>query len=758
MFPFYYCNYPYNDFLLTNKCIDSFSDNFERTDVGNYIIYTHLHSRFLESCGFMFSGTTKIDSRLVWGEEDLVKPVPNLVHNASIGNYTCIAIERSDSKGGERALLSTDFFGTCQIYYFDFDEIIIVSNRYHLLLYAMKQAGFLPHVNWNIAVQYLSCADIFTNQLMNSECLTAETHVVPVESILVVDRGGCHLEASAFGRIVSEKHHLDRIEYESLLVEAIDEIKENLRICYESPRFENVVMDLTGGIDTRIVASAMSNYPELYSRTRAFTFGHGTDLNRGSQVADYLGIRYSTGYSIVHGMGRNNYDITATMKPSEYLALRQSCVVGTDFEPNDGLTDSNVCVEKTLRLTGGTGELATRFYVSQNLGTCTDTAEMVDVGRYLDKSRDILACNHLGDVCEFLYDIIVESNCSSRVMKNEQLLIQRNRYHFNSQWANSFRTPQWQVCQSIAAFKAYSRSIDRFGNRQFIYDLLGLLAPSMRGLPFSRDDDNREMHYFWKGVTPSPVNSSPGFSFELATKLSFLNVPVSSHGHSHHSGEWRQFDIMRYLLFECNRMADILVERFPHQSPIISELKSKVSEYSSTKKGVIIAHAIYRRLSSLVEISDDTPIRFKEYIPPLIAFRYNGENTDPGITDPKSSEECYRRGLAYCRGEGVRKSDLFARYYFRLASKSGLKYMILDYLLLVSDGTEMDRANVRSQLIKYVHDDDSQAIRIFARSLLYEQNPEAEAIGLALLRYSSNLGNEWATKDLLRFCEDSQNQ
>ena len=468
--PYYLSNYPNLDIVLVcgYSCNNDLLGSKFSSFVHNGVTVFHTgHVNDVEDGKCLFSGTMKLDHNLLWGADD-INPHSRLNDYVNcIGNYVFVGFTNDDIR------ISTDYFGTCKIYYYKKSNQVIISNRYHLLLLAMRKIGVCINLDYDEALPYISFSDSITNSLMDENCFVKDTHFVPVSKNLTIRMGRTSFEDSKISDVLNCKHVLSDDEYDSLLNDACEEIIDNLKCTLSSQRFDNYILDLTGGLDSRIVFAALTNISNSQTLVKINTFGSEKEIACASNIAEKLGYQYSHYYSGYQWMNNQNYSQTATMNPQDYLNLRMSCTLGTYFEPEDGLTDSNICFERTLHITGGCGELL-RPYFSQNvIKADTSSNNYFESVKKHSCERSMYSYSDNIQVNKFnsFFSNLINNVDSSIIKKYEYLFLFENRQHFDAEWVNSYRTPQWMPNMSISAFKAFIGTIDRFKNNKFIFDV-----------------------------------------------------------------------------------------------------------------------------------------------------------------------------------------------------------------------------------------------------------------------------------------------
>jgi len=655
---YWYSNYPYCDFFYISSLTEighvsfNLDNHFEPIMIdtnnnSNSVFYYDRRNSLIihDSTQLLLSGVLKANKRLIWGYEDIVNTDTTEDLTNQIGNYTLVKIESYCIE------FSTDYFGLNKIFYYNHNDILIVSNRYELILLVLNKLGISSELNESLAVSYLIMTDISLNQLMTNDTLIQYVKVMDVGNKMLVSGNKVEFVDSEFKKDLNLQLLESENEYYKLLDEASEDIRENLEIVYNSSRFKQIIIDLTGGLDSRIVFSALRSINTNNKPTSIFTFGHGDDLICASQLSNYFGYDYSVLYSHIHGIKPNNLDVTATQTIEEYFSLRNSFVDGTYFEPNDGLTDSNVRLKDTIRLSGGAGEIISRPYVSFNMfESYNRTISKQDIQSYYNKKKkNRLLMDDTSSVdlalyyINFISEIIANSSFTTDILRNEEILLQRTRYHFDTQFNNSFRTPIWEPCQSKIAFRCYITSINMFCNRRFVFNLIEKLDKTSSLFPYANKKDNADSIRFRTDLKASSIqlNQVPDYNYE---KMRELESQITiSYPPGKHIEEWRTFDLKTYLESKIKSNYSKLRRSYTFKTidnAIIGNSIDHIMKSGTTTIGLL--HAWNRKIESILTVVQK-PVKyvFDYYTPPSI------ECTMPiNLIAPLDNKECEKIQLA----------------------------------------------------------------------------------------------------------------
>lgn len=179
-----------------------------------------------------------------------------------------------------RLELLTDIIGMEQVFYFHQDDLWLISNSVRLIERICKHRALDP-VGVSLA---LSMGSVWDNRT-----LLSDIRVIPGGQLWSWKEGDdepnrtCYFKPSELARLRHKK--FTKSDYKRLAAD----LTQTLRIIVQN--FDNIKCSLTGGKDTRFVASLLINagFPVQY-----YTFGKqsGTDAKIAEQIAETFDLNY----------------------------------------------------------------------------------------------------------------------------------------------------------------------------------------------------------------------------------------------------------------------------------------------------------------------------------------------------------------------------------------------------------------------------------------------------------------------------------
>lgn len=475
----------------------------------------HEPRKLSDNSEYIFSGYVFHNGKMLIGETELsdnIKGIQDISENC--GEF-CTALIGNDSIS-----LSSDFFGMVPWFYFDNDELFAASNNYHMLLLLLSDMGVkltmsIPRSRVNIITSGFTYGTAFSADLDVSDCKMNLAY----EEINYSSVGGVYTKRSSLWDILSSKEEWNEDLYEDYIIRARQEIEENCRAAFECPRFDKVVVDVSGGFDSRIVFAAACNLPKslrkkMYTHTRKS--GTPDDIEKASAITN---IYNYPKYSYSKTDSGELYDCSGAINLAQV-----SRTLGT-YSVNSHLYADKYTDYKTLEITGYLGEvilgyMRCRGELDYSLG---DRRLLARIGGcYLHNSVD-----ELQEVFRDQEKIINETlhnydGCECLFKKFQQMYIDyRNRFICGSSHNvenNNLRIP---MLFSKYALKAKWMYFNKFENNQIpdekiSVDLLTALNPLLAVLPFAKSNDN---------VIPAPENLLNPSRIEIIPDTTFVPGP-----------------------------------------------------------------------------------------------------------------------------------------------------------------------------------------------------------------------------------------
>lgn len=432
-----------------------------------------------ENRSSLFSGLARTADRLVFGANDLEANSTEEVYE-SIGDFT---LATRQEWGVE---VRTDYFGIGRLYTYQSANLICISNRYHLLLKLILAADEKLAINRIKARANLQAVNQPFTQNFSTDMDVQGCKTVPPGSILELQGFDLKLRASAIATVLNEptNQEIDEEQYTTQLNKAADEIVDNLRIAIDHPQFDAVRVDLTGGMDARLVFAALSRLDPNRDRVQIHTAdvsGSPSDLPISLALTSKAGFEYDS-------LPRKTSPIASIDSTLENLSFHMGSYFG--LRPETARTR----LPRTLRVNGFYGEISARPYFARQI--FGKPAEAMDSG----------------DFCRFYVDSI--NHTQRPLSRNDELytllrqefeelpgnlpaekldafyLYYRNGLHCSDRWLNHVLAPGWGPLQSKELFSLKWKTFTRSKDVRLQMDITELLDSDLALLPIGRKKDN----------------------------------------------------------------------------------------------------------------------------------------------------------------------------------------------------------------------------------------------------------------------------
>ena len=287
-----------NRSLFLHKIQKMFDEKYVIRCSANGCITISRHEPYVLPDGntLMFSGYVYYHNKMLIGQDETVHSLTSVTTlEEKYGEYCACTMSN------EGVELFSDYFGMVPWFYYHKEGLFVASNHYHLMLHVLK---YCLSVGLNMDVRR-SRVNLITSGFMYGSPFTKDLDVMgchmtlAYEKIIVDEKADYVLKRTSLWDIVNSHEPWDENVYEQYIRAAADEIYDNVKACFEHKRFNKVVVDLSGGFDSRAVFATVTRLPkELQKKALTYTRRSGTpdDVEVASNV---LGVYNYPRYSNV---------------------------------------------------------------------------------------------------------------------------------------------------------------------------------------------------------------------------------------------------------------------------------------------------------------------------------------------------------------------------------------------------------------------------------------------------------------------------
>lgn len=443
----------------------------------------------LEKNGILFSGYVFNKDNFIFGKNDLVKSltIPEIRNiDSAYGEYVVFNIHDNKIK------LSSDFFGMGTIFYYHHNNVFVACNNYHLLIELLS----FNNVNLDIDIDQsrvnLLCTGFELSGSFSRNMDIKDTHILFPHESLVFDMSVNKIDIvnTELFDILNQNESWDPIKYEDYIQRGTTDVLQNTRSIFSNPKFNEIIVDLSGGFDSRVVFAcadslpkAMRNKIRVYSRPSH----NGDDFSIASFIRSIFGYPR---FSYI------NVDIspiiTDTLNFSQ-ISRNLGCFGGHLEAEN-----SNYYNCSRIELMGGIGDAILGFkrISGTDVYNTLSESEIFDrIGRTFFW-RGAYQLDEIYDKkIEFLKSMLNDFNVDCTFKKMHILYtISRNRFHFGSSRHVFNNNPFALPLQSKFLLKAKWMYFNRFHNNEIpdekvSIDTISEINPLLSTIPFAAENN-----------------------------------------------------------------------------------------------------------------------------------------------------------------------------------------------------------------------------------------------------------------------------
>lgn len=428
---------------------------------------------------YLFSGMTRTRERFIFGMDDLAEtPLEDVVDQ--VGDSVLVHF----NDHGVR--VSSDYFGIGQVYYYSKDGVICVANRYQLLLLVLKSMDIELKINSRKAVGNLSALSQpfmqnFTREMEVNDCFS-----LTVGEVLEISDGCLHITKSDITAVLESDQSLSEDDYSALVQDSKEEIIDNLKVVLKHPRFKAVRVDVTGGMDARMVFAALSQLPEYRNKVHIHTAdmqGSPEDLQISLALTELYDFKYD--------------EISRTSRAvglwDTFLGLL-SLDLGTYYGRKPVSAVSKL--DDTIRVNGFYGEICARPYYARSLFDKNYENKSTKLFSKTYISRINKKLSPIGQNVDFIK--IFEDELSKIPGRDvlekfdHHYLFYRNGLHCTDRWLTQTLAPGWGPLQSKQMFKLKHSTFVESKNIKVQLDVTDAINDCVSRVPYGREKDNDE--------------------------------------------------------------------------------------------------------------------------------------------------------------------------------------------------------------------------------------------------------------------------
>lgn len=499
---FFYAKEPFSDFIIVSQKkrlfhkydVAQFAAENPRfaytkhSKIGKYDVHVLSTSKervFANGDTVFFSGITNYEEKLIFG----AKEIPDNIETSKLlygyGNNSAIIMRQNE------ILLGTDFFNFSRWFYYEKDDLFVVSNRYHILLLMLKSLNIPLQLDERKAAVTLSTVSVqFLTQNFTRAMDVESVFQLENDKSLRLGKMGWIKDQSEYGRILQCEQKISKDEYKKLLVQAKNEILNQVGSALNDARFEHVMLDLTGGLDSRLIYAAATNYNRDVLKKKVRIVSNPVAGSRDLPIATKINGIYGLEYDDLP-------QVRKMLSIEEADQMMRSFYMGTyfSFNPYQFMLQDY----KNLSLNGACGEILARPYIARKyFGTLIDdNRDVKKVANYIwgDFAANIVAADSesASDFEKYVGTELRQIPVSNILEAYDRIYLQyRHGYHFDQVLNYATGRMVWMPMQSKAAFTLHHLIFSEYKNIKLELDLIAQLNPILLSIEFDSDQDNSD--------------------------------------------------------------------------------------------------------------------------------------------------------------------------------------------------------------------------------------------------------------------------
>jgi len=390
---------------------------------------------------------------------------------------------------GDKNYVFTDRMGYCKVFYYEDENWLLVSNRIHALTQAMYQNRIPRKPNYAAIALSLYSDHTWFYKTNSHSTIIDRVFLIPIDQYLEIGSSQLKLKSREAVTSAFSNKKLSPSEYRSLLEEGCAEVVSNLKSVINNPEFNNNVIELTGGRDSRLVYSATVK-AGLINKVRIETYTnqpkHDADLRISNIITSIFGGTY-TGEE-----ERQRWFVS----PEAALAITLSMEAGISNIPAWSTFPSLGQAHNMALISGGSGECYRGVYY-----------DLFELKKNFDPDKPE---DYIGGI----FKSLVKINSLPKEFREESFI------HFKRSIES---LPGDDVRWKVENHYAYFRSRGHFGNREIRHMITSQMFSPLDSLKLIRSSRSLDFDLFAKSVAEFDIVDA------LAPELNFIELDKDGH-------------------------------------------------------------------------------------------------------------------------------------------------------------------------------------------------------------------------------------
>lgn len=264
--------------------LDPLTFTKELVNTHTEIIYDQTHTA---NASQILSGIVLDKDGMRYGQEDY-DSMPCIIDDTQIGQFTYLRHNKNEIEIGN------DFFGIGRLYCYHYDNEWLIANNFYFLLLLIKETNGPLHFDYAQILAIMANQQTLSQQILSRNREVKGCVILPADKkIRIAKDGGISFVDKRIHQAMFTKSNAPALlDEDALFTAGIEEIKSNLRSIMKNSRFSRYSFDLTGGLDSRCVFSAlkMLDYEGTLPDKKAICINTAVDARhtKDSSIACFL--------------------------------------------------------------------------------------------------------------------------------------------------------------------------------------------------------------------------------------------------------------------------------------------------------------------------------------------------------------------------------------------------------------------------------------------------------------------------------------
>ena len=436
--------------------------------------------KFIGDRKLLFSGWGFIHNTHVVGMEEIDNETTREQLIKGYGCYTYVDVSKDDIYIGK------DPFDLQPLFYYKDEQTFFASNRYHLLLLFLKHAQkkLIPNLERMLANFSANMVQPFLQEI------TTEMDVEGVWQLqndydIIINHEGISFVQSEYGKIYTENSSITEPDYRNSLKKAKEEMLCNMEALLRNKNYENVIVDLSGGTDTRLIYGMLPDFEEYRGKVKICS--DKIDGNKDLEIAVKINNIYKYNFD----------DLPRQIEISSLREAHKMCrsyYMGTYFSWQP-MSIFHRC-DRTMQLVGACGELFRPYMTRKCLKTVLEdcTVEEDFFEQYLLNISEYLICGNEEAIRTWIKLASEEARrqpVASVMEAYDRMYLQiRHNHHFARTLLGELAVPRFAPLQSREILRLHHMTFHEFKGYKILFDLTAMINKHLAGFPYENEQDN----------------------------------------------------------------------------------------------------------------------------------------------------------------------------------------------------------------------------------------------------------------------------